>query len=124
MAKPAVLTVAPEKGQIDSFPGRRPRLIVAAFADEQEQKSGRESRPAVAEPAGRPHASWLVAGAARIALRPQAHLHRRSGTREINPGIDNLDRIAEGLRHRLLRAVLLSPDQAQPMLYQSMKGGR
>jgi len=40
---------------------------------------------------------------------------------EINPGIDNLDRIAKGLGVDCY-VLLLSPDQAQPLLYKSMSG--
>ena len=41
---------------------------------------------------------------------------------EVNPGIDNLDRIAKalGLPPHIL---ILSPDQAQPLIFRSLNGG-
>lgn len=41
---------------------------------------------------------------------------------EINPGIDNLDRIAKalGLPPHVL---ILSPEQAQPLIFRSLNGG-
>jgi transcriptional regulator with XRE-family HTH domain len=40
---------------------------------------------------------------------------------EINPGIDNLDRIADGLGVEC-HVLLQRPDLAQPQLYQALKG--
>jgi transcriptional regulator with XRE-family HTH domain len=39
---------------------------------------------------------------------------------EINPGLDNLDRIAAGLGIECF-VLLMSPDVAQPMLYKTLK---
>ena len=49
-------------------------------------------------------------------MRPEENLRRRIERQELNPGIDNLDKLAHGVGV-LSYVLLLAPEQAYPELY-------
>ena len=114
--------VAPSKGQLASFPGSSaataPRSIRHRMTKNNRLNGSSRSRLSLNLQLARTLLGWS-----------QEQLGLRCGLKrtyigalergEINPGIDNLDRIAKGLGIDCY-VLLLSPDQAQPMLYKSV----
>jgi ribosome-binding protein aMBF1 (putative translation factor) len=125
MTKPDVPTTAPPKGQIDNLPGS------SAAPDHRSIRSMNKNKNLDGSSRGRLSLNLQVART--LHGWSQEQLGLRCGLKrtyigalergEINPGVDNLDRIAEGLGIDCY-VLLLSPDQAQPLLYQQMKSGR
>ena len=127
MNKPLSTPVgAPQKGQSDSFTGssgRSGRRSIHSAMQKNNRLDG----------SSRGRLSLNLQVARTLHGWSQEQLGLRCGLKrtyigalergEINPGIDNLDRIAEGLGIDCY-VLLLSPDQAQPLLYQSMKSAR
>ena len=126
MAKVPNKGAAPAKGQSDSFTGS------SASVGHRSIRSAM-NKPKQLDGSSRGRLSLNLQVARTLHGWSQEQLGLRCGLKrtyigalergEINPGIDNLDRIAEGLGIDCY-VLLLSPDQAQPMLYKQMKEGR